>query len=144
MVQQDRLFCFCGIATAETWLTLRLVYQLELKIYNCCKKIITSIVSLCIAKSHRNFLALQMLQKVIDAIAILALFDHLIFKIGFWIVINSIVTLMIIHIAFLLQNAFYFSNASISETVPAKNAELFIKDRTKDFKKTFKISTLRF
>ena len=80
MVQQDRLFCFCGIATAETWLTLRLVYQLKLKIYNCCKKIITSIVSLCIAKSHRNFLALQILQKVIDAIAILALFDHLIFK----------------------------------------------------------------
>ena len=71
--------------------------SVRIKNYNCCKKIMTSIVSLCIAKSHCNFLALQMSQKVIDAI--LAFFDHLIIKIGFWIVINSIVTLMIIHIA---------------------------------------------
>ena len=54
--------------------------SVRIKNYNCCKKIMTSIVSLCFAKSHRNFLALQMSQEVIDTIAILAFFDHLIFK----------------------------------------------------------------
>ena len=50
----------------------------------------------------------------------------------------------LIHIAFLLQNAFYFSNASISETAPAENAELFIEDTVeqKIFKKLFNFSTL--